>query len=83
MAARADRGELLAVTDRYQLRAGLIDEPGEGVQAAMIGHSGLVQEHGRVRADPRGPRLGTGDESVDRRGAARKRRCGFSESLCR
>ena len=32
-ASRADRGELLAVADRDQLRAGLLDEPGEGVQA--------------------------------------------------
>ena len=52
-AAGADRGELLAVADRDQLRSGALHQLGERVEAVGVGHARLVEEDRRVPADVR------------------------------
>ncbi len=64
-ASGADRGELLAVTDRDQLRAGALDKIGQGIEASVIDHPGLVQDDRRVPADLDYPRVCAGDERVE------------------
>ena len=63
-AAGADRGELLAVTDRDQLRPGALHQLGQGVEALVVDHPGLVQDHRRVPADVDGARVCAGDQRV-------------------
>ena len=64
-ASWSDGGELLAVTDGDQLRARAFDEVGEGVEAFVVDHPGLVEEHGRRGTNMHRPGLCAGDERVE------------------
>jgi len=63
-AAGADRGELLAVADRDQLRFGALHQLGQGVQALVVDHPRLVQDYCRVPADVDAPRVCAGYQRV-------------------
>jgi hypothetical protein len=78
----ADRGELLAVTDGDQLRPGALHEPGQGVQALVVDHAGLVQDDRGVHAYVDGPRVRTGNQGVQGECPPGKRGAVSPESLC-
>ena len=80
-AAGADRGELLAVADGDQLRSRALHELGEGVEALVVDHPGLVEEHRRVPADAHGARVRAGDQRVQGERASGKRGAVGAESL--
>ena len=65
-AAGADRGELLTVTYRDQLRAGALHEVGERVEAFVVCHPSLVENDGRVGSDVNASGVGAGEEGVER-----------------
>jgi hypothetical protein len=69
-AAGTDRWELVAVADCDQLRAGPLDQPGQGVQALVVDHPCLVQEDRRLRPDMEAALVGAVDESVERERAS-------------
>ena len=64
-AAGADRRELLAIADGDQLRSRALHKLGEGVEALVVDHPGLVEEHRRVPADMHCACVRAGDQCVE------------------
>jgi hypothetical protein len=80
-AAGADRGELLAVAHCDQLRSGALHEPSQGVEAFVVDHPSLVEEHRRVLADAYGACVCPSDQCVQGERASGKRRAVGAEPL--
>ncbi len=80
-AAGADRGELLAVADGDQLCSRALHKLREGVEALVVDHPGLVEEHGRVLADAHGACVCASDQCVQGERASGKRGAVRAESL--
>ena len=64
-ATGTDRGELLAVADSDELRPGVLHQPGEGVEAVVVGHSRLVEEDRRGAVDLDAPGARARHERVE------------------
>ena len=80
----ADRGELLAVTDRDQLRAGALNKIGQRIEPRVIDHPRLVQDDRRVPVDLDYSRVCAGDQSVERERVSSEGRAVRSKALgCR
>ncbi len=79
----ADRGELVAVADRDQLRPRALHQLGERIHAPVVKHPGLVHEHSRVPAyvDAAGARAC--NEGIERGCSPSERRAVGTEPLGR
>ena len=80
-ASGSDRGKLLAVADRDQLRACALHQLRERVEAFVVGHACLVEDHGRVGTDVDAARVRSRDERVEREGLSLERRTVGAQSL--
>ena len=65
-AARADRRQLLAVTDGDELRTRALDQLGEGVHALVVDHPGLIEDHRRLGPDLEAAAVRSHDQRVHR-----------------
>jgi hypothetical protein len=80
-ASGSDRGELLAIADGDQLRACALHQLRERVEAFVVGHARLVEDHGRVGTDVDAARVRSRDERVEREGLPLEHRAVGAQSL--
>jgi hypothetical protein len=80
-ASRTDRGELLTVANRDQLRTCALDQLGEGIETLVVDHPSLIENDRRIGTNMDGPRVRSGRERVERERAPVERRTVGSEPL--